>query len=248
MNHKGHKGALRGTKVLRLLVGAASVSLLVAGCAKFPGTTAAQNTRLIFTMTVAGRIKNAQDTPVSYVYIVAVNPSLDANPTETGPEPVVAPPWGNGFVAGHATHFVRYDIGQSPHYLVYKFTNPDMTAWGATGSPVLSTEPGPQGATLQFEIDLSQIAPNGVNPQDLQSVQVNFLTMDRVPQGNDSGQKFWDALGNGFDPNSVNDYVRIPLNVSRTYTNADFQNLEPANDVPDPDLDIVAWSVEVRKP
>ena len=225
-----------------------SLALASLGCAKFPQTAGAQNTRIIVNMTVAGRIKNAQDTPVNYMYIVAFRPSTDLNPTTPGPEPVVAPPWGNGFVAGNVTHFVQYDIRQSPHYLVYRFTAADLTAWGATGAPIIATDPASNGATLHFELDLSQITPSGVDPATLQSLQINFLTMDRAPQGNDTSQKFWDALGNSADPNTVNDFIRIPLNISRTYRNSDFQDLEPSNDVPDPDLDIVDWSVEVRRP
>lgn len=226
---------------------AATAVLATGGCAKFPANGGAYNTHLIVRMTVDGHIKNGPGEQTQYVYIVAFNPSVDLYPTGPGPEPVIAPPWGNGFVAGGVTHFVRYDSQQFAPYVVYKFTSQDLLAWGATGVPVNSLDPN-QGPTIQFEIDLSQITPDGLTPDQLQSVQVNFLTMDRVPQGNDTGTKFWDALGDGHDPNSINDYVRIPLNVSATYDNAYFQDLEPSGDTPDPDLDIVNWSVEVRKP
>jgi hypothetical protein len=101
---------------------------------------------------------------------------------------------------------------------------------------------------LQFEIDLSQITPQGGDPALLQSVQVNFLTMNRRPQGNDTGQKIWDALGDGRTPNGVNEFVRIPLTTSRVWTNTDIDIEPPTSDCPDPDLDIVNWSVEVRRP
>lgn len=226
-----------------------SLALVSTSCARFPAVGGGQNVHLVFTMTVAGHIQDGSENgEAPYIYMVAVNPSTDLFPTVTGPQPVIAPPWGNGFVAGNATHFIQYWLAQAAPYSVYKFTAPDLLQYGITGVPVSTSGPGPNGATIQFEIDISQITPTGVDPTTLQSVQVNFLTMDRAPTGSYSGQKFWDALGNSQDPNSVNDYVRIPLTSSRVYSNADFQDLEPGNDCPNPNLDIVNWSVEVRRP
>lgn len=225
---------------------AGSVLLVSAGCAKFPAMSGTQNAHLIFTMTVAGHIQDgSQNGEAPYIYIIAVNPSTDLFPTSTGPQPVIQPA-GNGFVAGGATHFIQYALGQVSPYTVYMFTDSSLSAWGATGVPISNTTTNNK---IQFEIDLSQIKPSGVSDvSTLQSVQVNFLTMNRRLQGGDTGTKIWDALGNSGDPNSINDYVRIPLTSSRIYTNSDFQDLEPQGDCPDPDLDIIDWSVEVRKP
>jgi hypothetical protein len=235
-------GVLRGLASLGCILAAAS-------CAKFPANGSTQNIHLIFKMTVAGHIKDGSVQGESpYIYIIAVNPSTDLFPTVSGPKPVVAQPWGNGFVAGGATHFIQYALGQVGPYTVYEFTTPALDQFAATGVPINTVSPGPNGTTLEFEIDLSQITPNGTLTSDLQSVLVNFLTMNRRPQGGDTGQKLWDALGDGHDPNTVNDYVRIPLTSSRIFTNSDFQDLEVPGDVPDPDLDIVNWSVEVRRP
>ncbi|HVT13294.1 MAG TPA: hypothetical protein VHE55_13595 [Fimbriimonadaceae bacterium] len=221
--------------------------IVSAGCAKFPATSSAQNIHLIFTMSVAGHIQDgSQSGEAPYIYIIAVNPSTDLFPISTGPEPVISQPWGNGFVAGGATHFIQYALGQVSPYTVYQFTDSSLMAWVATGVPINTSTTTNK---IQFEIDISQIKPSDVSDvSTLQSVQVNFLTMNRRPQGGDTGSKVWDALGNSGDPNSINDYVRIPLTSSRIYTNADFQDLEPQGDCPDPNLDIVDWSVEVRKP
>jgi hypothetical protein len=238
----GLKGLL-----VRILT-ALALTLCMGSCAKFPATGGGQNTHLIFTMTVAGHIRDGStgsETP--YIYLVAVNPSTDSNPTETGPISVITQPWGNGLLAGHATHFIRYGLDQPAPYGVYQFTAPDLLAFGLTGAPVNSTNPN-GGATIQFEIDLSQITPNGVLPENLLSVQINFMTMNRRPLGNDSGSKIWDALGDGRVPGTVNDFILIPLTTSRIYTNADFQDIEVPGDTPDPDLDIISWSVEVRRP
>lgn len=235
---------------LGLRLGGLCALVTLAGCAKFPVGGGAQNTHLIFTMRVAGHIRNGTlpGEPTPYIYMVAVNPSTDLFPTVQGPVPVISAPWGNGMVAGNATHFIRYLLAQPYPYTVYQFTTPDLLQYGATGTPVNTLDPGQNGSVLQFEIDLSQITPNGVDPATLQSVQVNFLTMDRIPQGGDPNGKFWDALGDGHDPNSVNDYVRIPLTSSAIYNNQSFQDLEVPGDTPDPNLDIIDWSVEVRKP
>lgn len=201
-------------------------------------------------MKVAGHIQDgSQNGESPYIYIVALYPSTDLFPTVQGPLPKVAQPWGNGFVDGNVTHFIQYGLGQVAPYAVYQFTTPDLLSFGVTGVPVSSTNPN-GGNTIQFEIDMSQITPIGGNPALFQSILVNFLTMDRRPIGNDNGTKVWDALGDSRDPNSINDYVRIPLTSSRVFTNADFQDLEVANDVTpyDPNLDIVDWSVEVRRP
>jgi hypothetical protein len=230
----------------------AALAVLPVACAKFPANGETQNTHLIFRMEVAGHIKNGPwETGANYIYMVAVYPSVDLFPTQQGPIPVIAPPWGNGFVAGNATHFIQYDFVQPYPYTVYKFANPDMLAWGITGPPLIVVTPDQNSTFIQFEIDLSQITPDGVQPADLQSVLVNFLTMDKVPQGNQTTTKLWDALGDGRTPDGINQFVRIPLTTSRTYLGSrDFPDLEPEGDVQtgDPDLDIVDWSVEVRRP
>ncbi len=224
--------------------------VLAAGCAKFPDNPVGNNTRLIITMRVAGRIRNGTapgDGGVPYHYFVAFNPSQDLFPTTTGPEPVIAPPWGNGFVAGGVTHYVYYNLSQAAPYTVNKFISQDLHDFVTTGIPITYTDPGQTGDTISFEIDLSQITPTGIDPSTLQSVQINFLTETNPPY-QQPANKVWDALGDSTLPSEINEYVRIPLNISRTYTNADYQNVEVTGDTPDPDLDIVDWSVEVRRP
>jgi len=111
--------------------------------------------------------------------------------------------------------------------------------------PINSTPVNTGDNTISFELDINQIAANQSQVPLLQSMQVNFLTMNRVPQGSDSGSKIYDALGDTQDPTQINDYVVIPLQAG-VYNNARFANLEPTNDTPDPALDISDWSVEVR--
>ena len=213
-------------------------SLLIGGCAKLPDVgVGGRSKRLLFKFRVAGEIRN------QYVYIVALRPSLEATPPTQGPIPVIAPPWGNGFVAGGVTHFVRWDPFQSPRFLVYAFRDLNLLDFFQTGTPINVVDVNPGDKTIQFELELSQLAP--VNTDQYQSIQVNFLTMDRVPQGT-TGSKVWDALGDGRLPGQVNEYISVPLRTSGLYDNARFGGLEPPNDTIDPDLDITDFSVEVR--
>lgn len=216
--------------------------LLVAGCAKFPSDGSAIGTkRLVFTMTTAGPISP------NYVYIIAMNASTDANPTEQGPIPIISEPWGNGFVAGTVDVFVRWDPLTSPNYLIYRFRDANQIQFLQVGVPINFDAVPSGGKTLRFELDLNQIAASVAEAPLLQSLQVNFLTMDRVPQGTDPNGKTYDALGNTQSPTGINDFVVIPLDRTGVYNNARFNNLEPAGDTPEPNLDITDWSIEVRQ-
>ena len=220
-------------------IAACVVAALVAGgCAKWPDTGGgADGLRLTFTLKVGAEIDP------NYVYIVAVNPSTDETPVVQGPIPVIAPPWGNGFVSGTSTHFVLYDGFQSPPIQVYRFNNPNLLEYFAIGVPANEDPVLPESRQIRFEIELSQIA-GGSLPEDLKSIQINFLTMNVVPQGA-GGDKVWDALGDGNLPSQINDYVTIPLRTG-IYNNASFQFREPNNDCIVPALDIVDWQVEIR--
>lgn len=232
--------------IIRYLRGAACLGISVAcllatSCAKFPANGAGTSTkRVIFTLTT--------DQPINpnYVYIIAIHASEDVNPTTQGPIPVISQPWGNGFVAGTVDLFVRWDPLTSPNYLIYRFQDVNLTQYIQVGVPVNSTPVNTGDNKIQFELDINQIAASIPQAPLLKSLQVNFLTMNRVPQGSDPGSKVYDALGNTQDPSQINDFVVIPLDQPGVYNNARFANIEPTNDTPDPALDISDWSVEVR--
>ncbi|MHB8636382.1 MAG: hypothetical protein ACYC96_07910 [Fimbriimonadaceae bacterium] len=230
--------------MVRRTVLAIGAFALCAGCAKFPtGSTGVTSKRVTFTMTIAGALNP------NYVYIVALNPSSILNPTTTGPIPVVAPPWGNGFVAGGCTYFVEWIPTQSPDYGIFQFTDATLNNFVQTGTPVTYVDPQSGGHVLNFTIDLSQIAASVDLANQYQSIQVNFLTMDRTPRGSSGGSKNWDAIGDSNNPGQINDYLTIPLRVDGTYNNAYYSNIEPAGDVVsdnDPALDIIDFSIQVQ--
>lgn len=226
--------------MLRFLIAFLALCL-AAGCARSP-----EGGGGVFTKRIRVWIRLAAPVNPDYIYIVAFNDAND--PTGVaGPQPVIAPPWGNGFVAGAATHFVRYD-GFLPNggYGVFRFTDPSLLTWFQTGIPVAFVTPGPNDNLLEFEIDATQLRPDQAQALQLLYLQVNLLTMDIAPSDpNYPGPKFWDALGDSRLPGSINDYITIDLSTSRFYRNSELQ-IEPEGDTPDPSLDIVDWFIEIR--
>jgi hypothetical protein len=223
------------------LAAALLLAALFSGCAKFPDQTVPLVKRLTFTVNVDGQINP------NYIYIIALRPSNLLNPIDQGPLPVIAPPWGNGFVAGNASYFVRWDPSTSPAYTLYQFRDSTLQQWFPIGVPATYFDVPTGGKTLSFSIDISQIASSPNAAALYQSIQLNFLAMDRAPQGT-TGTKVWDALGNGGDPSQVNTFITIPLNTNGIYNNLRYGGLEPKGDCPDPDLDMVDFAVEVRSP
>jgi hypothetical protein len=214
----------------------------VFGCAKFP-----EGGGGVFTKRFRFVIRLAAPVNPNYVYIFAINDADDITGEHGGPLPVIAPPWGNGFVAGKATHFIRYD-GFQPNggYAVFKFVDQTLLTYFQTGIPISFTTPGPDDNFLEFEIDATQLRPNPNDALQIRALQINLLTMDRViTDPNDHGPKHWDALGDSRDPGSSEDYITIDTTGPRIYRNSDMQN-EPEGDVDDPSLDIVDWTIEVR--
>ncbi|HXH61872.1 MAG TPA: hypothetical protein VNI20_11005 [Fimbriimonadaceae bacterium] len=221
---------------------------MLAGCAKFPPTASTNFTkRLVISMTVDGKLRSGLEqggNGLPYVYIIALRLSTDANPTDTGPIPVVVP-GGNGFVAGNATHYILWNPLASPQFQIWQFTDSTLQSSFQTGVPINYTQVQQGDKTMQFEIDLSQLVPAADVPT-IKSIQINFLTMNNT--NTSGGGRLWDALGDENIPSEINRYFTFQLNFANTFTNANTGGFEPQGDVIDPDLDIVDWSVEVRLP
>ncbi|HVL40418.1 MAG TPA: hypothetical protein VM328_13595 [Fimbriimonadaceae bacterium] len=230
-------------KLLALCLSAALV-----GCAKFPDEGAPGDTkRLVFTLEFEGEVSDF------YLYHVVIFPSPELNPTDQGPVPVIGPPWGNGFVAGNVRYFIRWTPTQSPQFIIYRFEGDDLINFREVGVPinfVIVPPNDPQNPNqverrfLRFEIDLDQIAETPAEADAYRSLLVNVISVENL--GGGTQQRAWDALGNSALPSGVNQWVRIPLNLSRTFRNQDFAGLEPRGDVADPALDLIDWAIEVR--
>lgn len=138
-----------------------------------------------------------------------------------------------------------WDPTAATAYTVQKFVDPAvLDSWFPIGTPILTTPVTVGSRRIGFELDLAQLFPLQAERDALRSMQVNIMTMDRVPQSGSS--KLWDALGDSTQSTSINDYLLIPLRTSALYNNSRSGNLEPTGDVSDPQLDISDWSVEVK--
>lgn len=222
------------------LFGLALMPLVLASCAMLPDSgTGTRTKRIVVTVTMEQAINQ------NFVYVFAFQPSTEVNPTTQGPVPVVSSPWGNGFVAGNCTYFVRWDPFQSPRYLIYRFNDANLTSWYQTGVPVNYIDVGADSKTFVFEIDLTQLALTPAEADTYKSLQINLMAMDRIPQGT-GGSKAWDALGDGRLPSSINDYITVDLRTTGIYNDTKYGDMEPVGDAPDPSLDIVDFQVEVR--
>jgi hypothetical protein len=230
-----------------LILGLACAGL---GCARFPATGVPQSTRLLFSFTVAGTIRTGQEPGATspYIYMVAIKTNTVDNPTTGGPVPVVAPPWGNGFVAGQCDYFIWADPSRNDQFIVYRFLDTALNNFVEYRIPVRFTQISTGTRRIEFELDIEQIAATPADAANLRSLQVNLLTMDRIPPSSStSTAKNWDALGDSRLPTSVNEWVRIPLRTSGVYDNLRLGNIEPdVADVVDPDLDIRDFRIEVR--
>jgi hypothetical protein len=223
------------------LFGLILMPLVLGSCAMLPDSgSGARTKRIVVTVTMEQAINQ------NFVYIFAFRPSTELNPTTQGPVPVVTSPWGNGFVAGNCTYFVRWDPFQSPRYLVYRFNDANLTSWYQTGVPVNYIDVGTDSKTFVFELDLTQLALTPAEADTYKSLQINLMAMDRIPQGS-GGSKAWDALGDGRLPSSINDYITVDLRTTGIYNNTKYGQMEPVGDAPDPSLDIADFQVEVRQ-
>jgi len=257
-------------KFTRRTLLAAVPALLLAGCAKAPSggiTSPTSGPQLLITMTVAGRINPA------YYYFVLFNVNDTPNGNNsgvTGPVPVVAPPYVNGFAAGAFTNYVEYNQG-IPGGTGFGFYNIDAALrqpnyLGSTGYLVTSQV---LGNTLSFQLPLSFLATSTVTTDQIQTLQINFVTTNIVPvQPDSTAPKYFDALN---PPDLANNsFVRIivrttaggpviQLNYSNTTTNiegsgdvAQYVNGVPVvvsgvqNGVTIADLDITDFTIRLN--
>ena len=225
-------------KITRRTLLAAVPALLLAGCAKAPSggiTSPASGPQLLVTMTVAGVINTG------YYYFVLFNVNNTPNASNsgpTGPVPVVAPPYVNGFAAGAFTNYVEYN-NSVPGGTGFGFYAIDSAlrqpSYLGSGGYLVTSQVS--GSTLSFQLPLARLATSTVSVDQIQTLQVNFITTNAVQVvGNDFGTpKYFDALytpdqsGNNF----VNIFVRNtaggPIQ-QLNYFNRD-RNIEGSGDV-----------------
>ena len=256
------------SKLLRPLL--AALLLLPAGCAKSPstgGSSPVSGPQLLVTMTVAGNIN-----PKYYYYILFnVNNAKGPNNTAvTGPVPVVAVPYGNGYAAGAFTNYVEYNSGQ-PGGTNFNYYAVDPTLFNSQPlgqSRLIQAQA--VGNTLTFQLPLAYLATSSVTADQINSLQVNFITTNVVPPNgqNITVPKYFDAL---YPPQQAgNSYVNLIIRdvngtlLANTFTNIGSGVNEGSGDVaqyvngvpitvtgttPDGvttnDLDITNWTIQL---
>jgi hypothetical protein len=250
----------------------AAAALVSAGCAKSPAG-AGRGTRLIVTM-------QFQDPVYSlYNYFFIIRNFSDPVGQNSPIPPIEGPYGGNGFATGRTgneppfTDFVAFGgggrwSGSPTGYTLWHLPTKsdtglyDPTNFIVRGQPVSATPPN-GGNLLQFELDLSQIAPatgDPVPPTDERPryIQVNIIATTTTPiiaQGA-APDYIVDAMGNQSFPasGSFNAFLQIDTSKSGTYTSRDaVSELEErerdtfnVNGTYDPRVDLVFWSIRVE--
>lgn len=239
----------------------------VNGCAKFPeGGGANGFTRIIFRFEVAGRLNTQFDDDVTNnIYAVAIRATDDINPQpQLAPQAVVGENNPNGIVAGSPTHLVLIGPNASEPYELYRFYTQEEVPFPndpdnpinlnfpprSTRGRILNYQPiSSQTRVVQFELFTNLLADTDTEAQALNSLQVNFLTMNRRA-GEGGGTRVSDSLGIQTTTPAEFEFVKVDLRANGTYDNTR-TNIETDGDVipvNEPDVDIVNWSIEVQRP
>lgn len=216
--------------------------LLTMGCAQFPKNFSdLRETKIKFSFTVEGKINR------DYIYIVAICASKEVNSLqENGPLPIVEYPSSNGFVGGKCTHYVEWKYTNTPPFELYKFIDHTLKTKRFIGSPDVFDPIEPGSKKISFELTTDQLAQGStITAEEIKSLKVNFLTMNRLYL-NENDDKIGDSLG-GTDP-TQSAWINVPLNANMVYDNAFYGYKKPSGNIPDPNLKITDFSVEVTQP
>lgn len=260
MTDKAEQAGLMSRKAVFQMAGFALAA--AAGCAKFPANGSGTGfTKVIFRLKVAGTINE------NYIYDFAIRASTDANPDtdpERIPQPVLNGSSPNGRMAGSPTHFVEYAPSNASldPFTLYRFStqaevpnpsDPDNPInlghyVPSTRGRIVNYDPITPGTTtnLQFELFVNLLADTDEQAIALQALQVQLLTMNR-PATLGSGTRVIDYLGSSGAP----EFIKVDLRSNGTYGNSSGfpgSGIEPTGDCPDPDLDIIDWTIEVQRP
>lgn len=218
---------------------------LLTGCARYPDQLPTTGKQLVVTLKVRGRITplDSVDPSVRRHYFIVIDNDGDQY---TGPWALTGPPYGgNGWLTSRdpstsvgATSYLQYDLANPSGYLYSILPGSNFLNTSSPQLPI-RTELLDGGSTIRFTIDFGQIATEDIPADEIRQLDINFITTNVLavnPYGTYPGRE-WDALGP-----SGQDYVSIDTTSDRTYYEDDVQS----HLVTDPDLAIVAWSVQVQ--
>lgn len=236
---------MKTLKITSLIIGSALLSTLL-GCAKFPATKGTSGKQLVVTLKVRGTISpvDSQSANVLRHYFIAFD---NENNPNVGPLAALYPPYGGtGWVTSQnaqnsvgLTSFIQYDAA-NPQGLLYGVLPGSFFLNRTQPQPPINYEVIEGGSTIKFIVDLSQLATASIAVDEITQINVNFITTNSLPNANElDPTRQIDGLGP-----SGQDYVTIDTTTDRIFqgTDTDAPNLAPS----DPDLDIVAWTIEVQ--
>ncbi len=162
--------------------------LIPAGCAKSPssgGSSPVSGPQVLIRLTIG--TQSATTINTNYYYYILFNVNDTPGPGNTGllgPVPVVtnADFVGNGFAAGAFSHYVEFHLPQpgSNNGFDYYPVDADLVT-------PLSPLPGQligatsDGKTLTFQIPLAYLATSGVSADDINHLEINFVTTNFIP-------------------------------------------------------------------
>jgi len=232
---------LRRTAFLSVLVAAA---VLFSGCARYPSTPPQTGRQLVLTVRVAGTINPIDDIDPGRqrYYFIAIDNDGDEN---TGPWALET--YGsNGWVTSEfadqglgMTSFVEYSVAYQDTGIVYAVRTENWPLSIHSPQLPIRTEILDGGSTLRFIIDFSQIETATILADQIEQLDINFITTDNLAlnlQDYLAGRE-WDGLGP-----SGKSYVTVDT-TSDTFLEGDNGD---GHLVSDPDLDIIYWSIEVQ--
>jgi len=256
-----------GRSLLSVLATLLALLLLLTGCARAPhGAGAGVRLRVVI----------RHNGPVNdfYHYFFLIRNAADPS-GQNGPIPVILPPYLNGFATGQNaatagfTDFVEYSRGQrqptASGYGLYHVPDgingdPNRNVFAARGEPEYAVPPS-GGTTLQFELDLSRLAPSPGEPdpnngQLPRYLQVNIVSTTTTPTdpANPDPDKYVDAMGDQrLGSGSFNTFLTIDTAQNRIYESSSsvgYLGYEPLDDVyptpKDPGVDIAYWSIRIE--
>ncbi|MGO8670585.1 MAG: hypothetical protein ACLQVD_04355 [Capsulimonadaceae bacterium] len=242
-----------------VLAGVLAVTVAIAGCGAPSSSSQSNGPQLLVNMTVEGDIN-----PADYYFVLF---NVTNTPVQsTGPAPVITSPWGNGFASGDITAFMLFDqTAQNSGYQMFAVAPGSNDLTFTPLPPPTSSAPVTFGTsqTLSFEIPISALATAAIPASKITTIQVNFLATDQIPPTGYTGNKLFDALGDGRILSQVDSAITITATPGQSYNDTP---QEPAGDVMETgpgvyqnvsdstaqtnggtvaDLDIVTWSVQV---
>lgn len=226
------------------------------GCARFPAVPPTTGRQIVFTLKVRGKINPIDSiNGAQRYYFIAIDNDGDPN---TFPVAVYYPPYGgNGWVTSDEasqgiglTSFVQFD-SLSASGLIWQVLPGTNFLNTVNPQPPIYTEIVDGGSALRVTVDFSQLATGNIPADQIQQLNVNFITTNALPRGGQYDTNPYPGREtDGLGP-SGREAVSIMTNTDRIVSIEDggpanpFQ-IEDYPPVTDPDLDIVSATIEIQ--